>query len=61
VIDLTPRQKQVMELLVQGKPYKVVGSILGIAEKTVGQHVEGAKNRLGVDTTGEAVAIFLKG
>ncbi len=35
---LTPRERQVMDLVVQGKPNKLVGSALGLSPKTVEVH-----------------------
>jgi len=48
---LTPRQHQVLALLAEGQPNKVIANALGIAERTVKLHVTallaalGARNR----------------
>jgi DNA-binding CsgD family transcriptional regulator len=36
---LTPREIEIVTLIIKGQSYKIVGSILGISEKTVGRHV----------------------
>jgi DNA-binding NarL/FixJ family response regulator len=36
--DLTPRQREVLQLLAEGRPMKEVGSILSVSEKTVMFH-----------------------
>jgi DNA-binding NarL/FixJ family response regulator len=48
---LTPRQQEVLSLVAQGLPNKLIASALGIAERTVKLHVTallyamGARNR----------------
>jgi DNA-binding NarL/FixJ family response regulator len=36
--DLTPRQREVLQLLAEGRPMKEVGGILNVSEKTVMFH-----------------------
>jgi DNA-binding NarL/FixJ family response regulator len=36
--DLTPRQREVLQLIAEGRPMKEVGSILNVSEKTVMFH-----------------------
>lgn len=36
---LTPREIEIVTLIIKGQSYKIVGSTLGISEKTVGRHV----------------------
>jgi DNA-binding NarL/FixJ family response regulator len=36
---LTPRERQVLALIVEGKTNKAIGAVLGIAEGTVKSHI----------------------
>ena len=48
--QLTPRQRDCVALVAQGKSDWEVGQLLGISESTVHKHVEDAKRRFGVST-----------
>jgi DNA-binding CsgD family transcriptional regulator len=52
---LTRRERQCLELAAQGKSDWVAGKILGISERTVHNHIEHAKRRLGVATSVQAI------
>ena len=52
---LTEREQQCLELAAQGKSDWAVGRILGISERTVHNHIERAKARLGVTTRVQAI------
>jgi DNA-binding CsgD family transcriptional regulator len=52
---LTRRERQCLELAAQGKSDWVAGKILGISERTVHNHIEHAKRRLGVATRVQAI------
>lgn len=52
---LTPRQRQVLQRLVQGKTNKAIASELGIHEQTVKSHVAVVLQTLGVANRTEAV------
>ena len=52
---LSRRERQCLELAAQGKSDWVVGKILAISERTVHNHVENAKRRLGVVTRVQAI------
>jgi LuxR family quorum-sensing system transcriptional regulator CciR len=47
---LTPRQRDCVVLVAQGKSDWEIGRLLGISESTVHKHVEDAKRRYGVPT-----------
>jgi DNA-binding NarL/FixJ family response regulator len=55
-ISLTPRQKQVLRILVAGRSNKEIGASLGIKERTVKSHVAklmrkvGVRNRIALST-----------
>jgi DNA-binding NarL/FixJ family response regulator len=55
VASLTPRQREVLQRLVQGKPNKVIARELGIHETTVKSHVTVLLQVLGVQNRTEAV------
>ncbi|MFL6750707.1 MAG: LuxR C-terminal-related transcriptional regulator [Sphingomicrobium sp.] len=56
---LTARQKQVLELLAEGKSNKQIGSALGISEGTVKVHVNAAFRVLGVHNRVNATTALL--
>jgi len=47
---LTPRQRDCVMLVAQGKSDWEIGALLGISESTVHKHIEDAKRRFGVST-----------
>lgn len=53
--ELTPREREVLDLLARGLPNAVVAQELGIAIKTVGNHVSAIFLKLGVATRPEAI------
>ncbi|HVC29745.1 MAG TPA: LuxR family transcriptional regulator [Steroidobacteraceae bacterium] len=55
-VELTARERQCLELVVQGKSDWAIGRILGISTSTAHSHVESAKRRFGVTTRQQAVA-----
>lgn len=54
-IELSNRERQCLELVAQGKSDWVAGKLLGISERTVHNHIERAKRRLGVTTRVQAI------
>ena len=48
--QLTPRQRDCVALVAQGKSDWEIGQVLGISESTVHKHIEDAKRRFGVST-----------
>ena len=57
--DLSPREREVLSLMVQGKTNKEIGNILGITEATVKCHVSVILARLGVTDRTQAVVVAL--
>lgn len=57
---LTPRQRQVLERMVQGYRNKQIAASLGIDEKTVKMHRAGMLKRLGAATTADAIRIAIE-
>src|SRR6185437_1837293 len=56
-VKLTPREKQVLELVAQGKDDWAIGQLLSISENTVHWHVERIKKRFGVHVRGQAALL----
>ena len=55
-LRLTPREREVLELVAQGRRNTEVASLLNISADTVRKHLENAYAELGVHTRTEAVA-----
>jgi DNA-binding NarL/FixJ family response regulator len=55
--ELTPRELEVLRLLAEGKPNKLVGVALSISEVTVKSHVQAIFKKLNVLSRTEAIAV----
>jgi DNA-binding NarL/FixJ family response regulator len=53
--ELTPRERDVLDALARGRPNGTIAADLGLAPKTVGNHVSAIFTKLGVATRAEAV------
>jgi len=51
--QLTPRQREVLQLIAEGKTLKEIGQVLGISVRTVEFHKNGLMQALGFRTTAE--------
>lgn len=60
VASLSPRQRQVLELLAKGLLNKQIAGELGLSEKTVKMHRALLFDRLGAATTAEAIRIAVE-
>ena len=58
---LTPRESQVLELLVEGLRDKEICARLGLAPRTVAFHKANLREKLGAETTAELIAIYHTG
>lgn len=56
-VELSPREREVLELVAAGLLNKEIGVELGISERTVKFHVSGLLNKLGAGNRTEAVAL----
>jgi DNA-binding NarL/FixJ family response regulator len=54
-LGLTPRQRQVLALLLEGKPNKIIARELGLSVETVKDHVAAVLRSLGVSSRTQAV------
>lgn len=59
-IELTQRQRDVLQLLAEGKSAKEVGSILNISARTVETHKYKMMDTLGLKTTAELVQLAIR-
>jgi DNA-binding NarL/FixJ family response regulator len=57
---ITPRQREVVQLLAEGKPMKVVADILRVAPRTVAFHKYRVMQDLGLKTSAELVQFALR-
>src|SRR3989475_3945812 len=55
--ELTSREREVLRLLAEGKPNKLIGAALSISEVTVKSHVQAVFRKLNVLSRTEAIAI----
>lgn len=60
VIELTSRQRQVLQLLAEGKSMKQAGSVLGITARTVAFHKYRMMQQLHVTTSAELMRVAFK-
>jgi FixJ family two-component response regulator len=58
--SLTPRERQVAELVVDGLANKVIAANLNISQRTVEVHRSNVMTKLAVNTLPELVKTFLK-
>jgi LuxR family transcriptional regulator, quorum-sensing system regulator BjaR1 len=59
-LSLTPREREVLALVAQGKSAREIGEILRIAKRTVDEHVQAAVRKLSAANRTHAVAIALR-
>jgi DNA-binding CsgD family transcriptional regulator len=55
---LSDREREVAELLLQGMPYRDIGSQLFISAKTVEHHVARIRRRLGAESRSELISML---
>jgi DNA-binding NarL/FixJ family response regulator len=60
VIELTPRQREVLQLLAEGKSAKEIAAALGISSRTVETHKYKMMDDLGVKTSAQLVQYAIK-
>ena len=58
---LSPREREVLELLVDGRTNREIGAALFISEKTASVHVTHILDKLGVTSRGAAAALAIRG
>jgi DNA-binding NarL/FixJ family response regulator len=58
--ELTPRELEILEALVDGLSYKLIAARFFISADTVKNHIQGIYRKLHVNSKGEAISIALK-
>ena len=58
--DLTPREKEILEGLVDGLSYKMIAANFNISPDTVKNHIQGIYKKLHVHSKGEAISLVLR-
>ncbi|MCC7244099.1 MAG: response regulator transcription factor [Saprospiraceae bacterium] len=58
---LTAREREILELLVDGYSYKMIANRLHISAETVKNHIQGIYRKLQVSSKGEAISYVLRG
>ena len=59
-VHITPRQRDVLRLIVDGRRMKEIGAILDLSTRTVETHKYEMMRALGVESTAELVALAVK-
>lgn len=59
-IILTPREKEIFNLLIKNQSTRDIAKTLGISEKTVRNHISNVIQKLGVDSRTQAVFELIK-
>ena len=59
-IILTPREKEIFNLLIKNQSTRDIAKTLGISEKTVRNHISNVIQKLGVDSRRQAVFELIK-
>jgi pimeloyl-ACP methyl ester carboxylesterase/DNA-binding CsgD family transcriptional regulator len=57
---LTPRQNELVELMAQGRDNAQIAAVLGVAEKTVRNHITAIFSRLEVENRAQAIVLARK-
>lgn len=58
--ELTPKERDVVQLLTEGRPMKEVAAILGLCTRTVAFHKYNVRVKLGIKTDAELVMYAMK-
>jgi DNA-binding NarL/FixJ family response regulator len=59
-VDLTPRQRQVIQLIAEGRSMKEVAAVLNITARTVAFHKYRIMEQLGIKTTAELIQYAIR-
>jgi DNA-binding NarL/FixJ family response regulator len=58
--SLTAREREILQLMAEGRSAKSIGGLLGISVKTVSAHRRNIMEKLGVTSTAELVKVALR-
>ena len=56
---MTPREREVMDLVIQGRPNKIIADDLGISQRTVESHRAAVMKRVGVKSLPDLVRLVM--
>ncbi len=59
IAGLTPREREVMDLVVQGRPNKIIADSLGISQRTVENHRAAVMKRTGASTLPDLIRLTM--
>lgn len=59
-VELTPRQREVLQLVAEGRTMKEIASILNVSSRTVESHKYAMMEQLGVETTADLIRYAIK-
>jgi two-component system CheB/CheR fusion protein len=59
IAGLTPREREVMDLVVQGRPNKIIADALGISQRTVENHRAAVMKRTGASTLPDLIRLTM--
>ena len=59
IAGLTPREREVMDLVVQGRPNKIIADSLGISQRTVENHRAAVMKRTGATTLPDLIRLVM--
>jgi two-component system, chemotaxis family, CheB/CheR fusion protein len=59
IAGLTPREREVMDLVVQGRPNKIIANALGISQRTVENHRAAVMKRTGATTLPDLIRLVM--
>ena len=59
-IELTERQREIVQLIAEGKTMKEIASVLNVSPRTVESHKYDLMRKLGVETTAELIQYAIK-
>jgi two-component system, chemotaxis family, CheB/CheR fusion protein len=59
VAGLTPREREVMDLVVQGRPNKIIADVLGISQRTVENHRAAVMKRMDATTLADLIRLVM--
>ena len=60
LMSLSPREREILDLIAEGEDSAEIGTKLGISRATVYTHVRNSMTKLGVKTRGEAIALSVR-
>jgi two-component system CheB/CheR fusion protein len=60
IAALTPRERQVMDLVIEGKPNKQIAHVLGISQRTVENHRAAMMRKFGARSLSQLIRLTIE-